>query len=79
MVSFPLVSPPRPDTPPSPHPYTPYAQPISFFSILLPAQHNLHPLILFVLAKDTGSARDETEFSLVIDKLRAKLTWEQSE
>ena len=39
MVSFPPVSPPRPYTPPSPHPYSPHAQPISFFSILSPAQY----------------------------------------
>ena len=39
MVSFPPVSPPRPYTPPSPHPYAPYAQPNSFFSILSPAQY----------------------------------------
>ena len=32
--SFPPVSPPRPYTPPSPHPYVPHAQPISFVSIL---------------------------------------------
>ena len=38
VVSFPLVSPPRPYTPPSPHAYAPHAQPISFFSILSPAQ-----------------------------------------
>ena len=31
--------PPRPYTPPSPHPYAPHAQPISFFSILSPAQY----------------------------------------
>ena len=50
MVSFPPVSPPRPYTPPSPHPYAPHAQPISFFSILSPAQycglfclHRKHP------------------------------------
>ena len=39
MVSFPPVSLPRPYTHPSPHPYTPHAQPISFFSILSPAQY----------------------------------------
>ena len=39
MVSFPSVSSPRPYTPPSPHPYAPHAQPISFFSILSPAQY----------------------------------------
>ena len=37
MVSFPPVSPPRPYAPPSPHPFAPNAQPISFFSILSPA------------------------------------------
>ena len=37
--SFPAVSPARPYTPPSPHSYAPYAQPISFFSILSPAQY----------------------------------------
>ena len=37
--SFPPVSPPRPYTPPSPHPYVPHAQPISFFSILSPVQY----------------------------------------
>ena len=37
--SFPPISPPRPYTPPSPHPYAPHAQPISFFSILSPAQY----------------------------------------
>ena len=37
--SFPLVSPARPYTLPSPHPYAPHAQPISFFSILSPAQY----------------------------------------
>ena len=36
--SFPPVSPPRPCTPPSPHPYAPHAQPISF-SILSPPQY----------------------------------------
>ena len=36
MVSFPPVSPQRPYTPPSPHPYAPHAQPISFFLILSP-------------------------------------------
>ena len=35
--SFPPVSPSRPYTPPSPHPYGPHAQSISFFSILSPA------------------------------------------
>ena len=30
MVSFPPVSPPRPYRPPSPHPYAPHAQAISF-------------------------------------------------
>ena len=35
----PPASPPRHYTPPSPHPYTPHAQPISFFSILSPAQY----------------------------------------
>ena len=39
MVSFAPVSPPRPYTPPSPHPYAPHAQPISLFSILSPAQY----------------------------------------
>ena len=34
VVSFPPVSPAIPYTPPSPHPYAPHAQPISFFSIL---------------------------------------------
>ena len=38
-LSFPSVSPPRPYTPPSPSPYAPHAQPISFFSILSPAQY----------------------------------------
>ena len=38
-VSFPPVSPPTPYTPPSPQPYAPHAQPISFFSILSPAQY----------------------------------------
>ena len=37
--SFPPVSPPRPYTPPSPHPYAPHAQPISFSSILSPTQY----------------------------------------
>ena len=37
--SFPLVSPPRPYTPPSPHPYVPHAQLISFFLILSPARY----------------------------------------
>ena len=38
-VSFPPVSPPRPYTSPSPHPYAPHVQPKSFFSILTPAQY----------------------------------------
>ena len=37
--SFPPVSPPGPYTPPSPPPYEPHAQPITFFSILSPAQY----------------------------------------
>ena len=37
--SFPPISPPRPYTPPCPHPYAPHALPISFFSILSPAQY----------------------------------------
>ena len=36
--SFPLVSPPRPYTPPSSHPCVPHAQSFSFFSILSLAQ-----------------------------------------
>jgi len=39
VVSFPPVSPARPYTPPSPQPYVSHAQPISFFSILSPAQY----------------------------------------
>ena len=39
LVSFPPVSPARPYTPPSPHPYAPHAQPVSFLSILSPAQY----------------------------------------
>jgi len=35
-LRFPPV---RPYTPPYPHPYAPHAQPISFFSILSPAQY----------------------------------------
>ena len=38
-VSSPPVSPSGPYTPPSPPPYKPHAQPISFFSILSPAQY----------------------------------------
>ena len=41
MVSFPPVSPPTPYTPPSPHPHASHAQPISFFSILSPAQYSV--------------------------------------
>ena len=37
--SFPPVSPARPYTPPSPHPYAPHALPILFFSILSPAHY----------------------------------------
>jgi len=36
---LPPVSPPRHYTPPSPHPYAPHAQPISFISILSPVQY----------------------------------------
>ena len=36
---FPSGYPPKPSTPRSPHPYAPHAQPISFFSILSPAQY----------------------------------------
>ena len=39
VVSFPPVSQPRPYTAPSPNPYAPHAQPISFFSILSLAQY----------------------------------------
>ena len=39
MVSFPPVSPVRPYRPPYPHPYAPYSQPISFFSILSREQY----------------------------------------
>jgi hypothetical protein len=39
VVTFPPVSPPRPYTSPSPHTYAPHAHPISFFSILSPAQY----------------------------------------
>ena len=35
----PVVSTPRTYTPPSPHPCAPHAQPISFFSLLSPAQY----------------------------------------
>jgi hypothetical protein len=38
MVSCPQVSPPEPYAHLSPPPYTPHAPPISFFSILPPAQ-----------------------------------------
>jgi len=37
--SLSLLSPPRPYTPPSPHPYAPHAHPISFFLILSPARY----------------------------------------
>ena len=36
---FPSGFPTKTYTPPSPHPYAPHAQPISFFSILSPAQY----------------------------------------
>jgi len=36
---FPSGFPTRPYRPPSPHPYAPHTQPISFFSILSPAQY----------------------------------------
>jgi hypothetical protein len=39
VVSFLPVYPPTPYTPPSPPPYVPHARPISFFSILSPAQY----------------------------------------
>ena len=39
MVSFPQVSSPEPCTHLSPHPHVPHAPPISFFSILPPAQY----------------------------------------
>ena len=39
VVHFLPVSPPTPYTPHFPHPYAPHAQPISFFSILSPAQY----------------------------------------
>jgi len=41
LVSFPPVSPSRPYKPPSPPSYAPHAQPISFFSILSPAQYSV--------------------------------------
>ena len=41
MVSFPQVSPPEPCTPLSPAPYAPHTAPISFFSILPPAQYSV--------------------------------------
>ena len=41
MVSFPQVSPPEPCTPLSPAPYAPHAPPISFLSILPPAQYSV--------------------------------------
>ena len=40
--SFPPVSPARPYTPPSPHPYAPHAQAVLFFSMLSPAQLLIH-------------------------------------
>ena len=39
MVSFPQVSPPEPCAQLSPPPYAPHAPPITFFSILPPAQY----------------------------------------
>ena len=39
MVTFPPISPPRHYTLPSPHPYAPHVQPISFFSILSPVKY----------------------------------------
>ena len=39
--SFPPGSQTRPYTPPSPRPYAPHDQPISFFSILSPAQYSV--------------------------------------
>ena len=44
---FPPVSPPRPYTPPSPHPYAPHAQPISFFSILSPAKYWVRAIFMY--------------------------------
>jgi hypothetical protein len=39
VVTFPPVSPLRPNTLSCPHPYAPHAQPISFFLILSPARY----------------------------------------
>ena len=49
MVSFPPVSPPRPYTPPSPHPYAPHAQPIVNLRYLL---HLRFALLLSVILVD---------------------------
>jgi len=60
VVSFPPVSPPRPYTPPSPHPYAPHAQPISFFSLyadasrVRPFTYLLTPWCRFLLEKLNG-------------------------
>ena len=57
--SFPPVSPPRPYTLPSPHPYVPHAQPISFFSILSPAQSStLLSKILMLYQSPSNSITD---------------------
>ena len=68
MVSFPPVSPGRPYTPPSPHPYGPHAQPISFFSILLPAQYWVRST--FVKHTNHGPQPDK-EFILTFREDRA--------
>ena len=56
--SFLPVSPPRPYTPPSPHPYTSHVQPISFFSILSPAQY-------WVRSTNTPHAQPISFFSIL--------------
>jgi len=58
--SFRPVSPPRPYTPPSPNPYAPHAEPISFYSILSPAQYWVRSIleIYFVLALRSNAGYD---------------------
>ena len=64
MVSFPLISPARPYTPPSPRPYAPHAQPmlqclkmlIYVFFVLLEISVNCAALIwqIVYLCRDDG-------------------------
>ena len=77
VVSFPPVSPPRPYTRPSPHPYAPHAQPVSFFLILSPARYCVrstkHLSLRYAVSSSPPLPRPDQQYCFILSHKRGDL------